>query len=97
MTSIINKSEGVLPWNTENFESLPTSKGIFVVRNLPTQNGIIYIAYAENLNKEIKACWELKLMSDAMWFDWYEVGTKEYGEDLLKKWIGRFSPKYNIE
>jgi excinuclease UvrABC nuclease subunit len=96
MTTIVKKSEGILPWSEDTFENLPTEKGIFVVRNLPTQNGIIYIAYAENIKKEIHECWETKSIPEAVWVDWYEVGTKEYGEGLLKKWIEKYSPKYNI-
>ena len=83
MTSIIKKSEGVLPWTVDSLDIVPAERGIYVIRNLPTQNGIVYIDYTENLQEELKQQWETKQIPDAVWFDWYQVGTKAYGEETL--------------
>mgnify|MGYP001561567465 CR=1 FL=1 len=96
MTSIIKKSSGVLPWTIDEIEKIPAEKGVYVLRNLPTQNGIVLINYTDNLKQTLKEAWELKSTPETAWFDWYEVGTKEYGQDLLKKWIVKYSPKYNL-
>ena len=58
MTSIIKKSEGVLPWTVDSLDIVPAERGIYVIRNLPTQNGIVYIDYTENLQEELKQQWE---------------------------------------
>lgn len=95
MTSIIKKS-GILSWTIDSIEVAPQEKGVYVMRNLPTQNGIIYIGYTDNLRQELKQMWETKQIIDVVWFDWYQVNTKEKGEEILGKWIEKYSPKYNL-
>ncbi len=96
MTSITKNSGGVLPWSDDSIENAPAEKGLYVLRSLPTQNGIAFIGYTDNLKKELKDKWENREIPEVAWFDWYTVATKDYGEDLLKKWVEKYSPKLNL-
>jgi len=96
MSGIKDKSPGVLPWDSENLEKVPSVKGIYVFRNLPTKNGIIYIMYTDDLKNSLKEHWVSHDLPEVSWFDWYQVDSKETGNDILKKWLDLFNPKFNL-
>ena len=95
MPNIVSKS-GILQWNNESIELTPSKIGVYVLRDLPTINGIVYIAYSDNLKESLKEKFVKMSNYDIAWFDWYEVDTKDYGEKITQEWIGKYSPKYNL-
>ena len=95
MPEIVQKS-GVLPWEKSNIDSVPTEKGVYVLRNIPTINGIIFISYANNLRQALKERIELGDIPDVSWFDWYQIDTEEAALDITASWIAKYNPKYNL-
>jgi len=90
MTGIIKNSSDIF-----QCESIPATGGVYVFRNLPSVNGIIYIGLTENLREELKRYWESGEIPDVEWFDWYETGSMKDSLELFKKWLQKYTPKYN--
>lgn len=96
MSGITEKSTGVSQLQEEKLTSVPIKSGIFVLRNIPTLNGIIYIGYAENLNETLRSYLVNGEIPEAEWFDWYRVEDVSEAEKIVKEWVDKYSPKYNL-
>ena len=95
MSGITKKSNGVLTWSQENILLAPSAKGVCVLRNLPTQNGIIYIEYTSDMKKTLQEKWDSDAMPEAEWFDWYQVESEQDGKRIASQWAEKFVPRYN--
>ena len=96
MTVVVKKSN-ILSWNRENVDSTPDVSGVYVLRNIPSLNGIIYIGSSENLNRRLVEHWLTGDVTESMWFDWYETTSTGSAKELEKSWISQYSPKYNTQ
>lgn len=92
--TIINKSK-ILGWNAEEINKTPSSCGIYVLRNIPSINGIIFIGSSKNLLSDIKELFNSNKIPEAAWFDWYETDDEESARLTQKEWIEKYTPKYN--
>ncbi len=93
MSGITEKST-ILQWLRENIDSASNNKGVYILRNIPTLNGIVYISYSENIKQSLLEDFESENFPDVEWFDWYEVDTKENGLEICKMWLEKYLPKF---
>ncbi len=91
----IKEKSGVVIWEEKNISAAPSGKGIFVLRSLPTKNGIIYIEYADDLKKSLREMWSGGAPSETAWFDWYKVDNEEEGQKIALTWIEKYLPAYS--
>lgn len=94
MTGITNNS-GVQPWTSDKIEEAPAQPGIYVLRNLPALNGIIFVQYSDDLKQSLKGLFLNKEIPDVAWFDWYATDSKEFALKTVEDWVVKYAPKYN--
>jgi len=92
--SVITKSN-ILSWTIENINSVPEQCGVYVLRNFPSINGIIYIDSTENLKRRLLEHYISRDIPEVDFFDWYQTDSRESAMELKKVWIEKYSPKYN--
>lgn len=92
--SIIQKSN-ILTWSKEQIDLAPEEPGVYVLRNLPSLNGIIYIGCSENLRSRLNEHWNSTDIPEITWFDWYQTDSVPSARSLEKGWISQYAPKYN--
>lgn len=94
--SIVEKSN-ILVWGSDNINSVPAANGVYVLRNLPSTNGIIYIGSSEDIRRRLNEHWSTGDIPEVMWFDWYKTDTISFARELEQIWIAQYSPKYNSQ
>lgn len=94
---IIQKSN-ILSWSRDNIDIIPSnSSGVYVLRNIPSLNGIIYIGSSDDIRRRLTEHWLLGDISETVWFDWYQTNTLEEAQIIERTWISQYTPKYNVQ
>lgn len=93
---IINKSL-ILSWNEFNTQSSPEANGVYVMRESPTLEGIIYIGSSNNLRERLLTHWRENDISSVKFFDWYQTKTDEEAKQLERLWITKYKPRFNTQ
>ena len=93
--SIINKPDFVLAWTSDNINQAPKTIGVYVLRNIPPESGIIYIGRTENLKRRLLEHHRLSDIPEVSFFDWYATDTEQSAINHEKLWIQKYSPKHN--
>lgn len=93
--TVSKNSNNLLNWSKEEIENTPRFQGVYVLRNFPTNNGIIYIGSTSNLHKQLTQHWLLNDIEEVKFFDWYQTDNEETANAIKKILIEKFSPKYN--
>lgn len=96
MSIIINKSN-ILNWSADFINTAPTNPGVYVLRNIPSLNGIIYIGSTENLKIQLLEYFTNNNMPETLWFDWYQTKSFEEAQKLQQVWASKYTPKYNSQ
>lgn len=94
MPKLIRKS-GILPWSIDNINNTPVTRGVYVLRETTSVDGIIYIGSSEDLEKRLKELFLSKDIDGVLYFDWYETEGISEAKELEQVWISKFRPKYN--
>ena len=93
---IINKSL-ILSWNEFNIQDIPQTNGIYVLRDFPALEGIIYIGSSNNLRERLLTHWRENDISSVKFFDWYQTNTENEARVLERNWIIKYKPRFNIQ
>ncbi|MBI2514926.1 GIY-YIG nuclease family protein [Candidatus Wolfebacteria bacterium] len=69
--------------------------GLYVLRNFPGLNGIIYIGKSLTLKNRLLEHYNLGDVPEVLYFDWYPINTSSEIDRLEREWIIQYNPKYN--
>lgn len=94
MTNIINSS-GILSWQVDNIRKAPSRCGIYVLRTSTEISSIIYVGSTDNIERRLSEHFLSNDIPGVLFFDWYETSTPEIAQEIEKKWIIEYAPKYN--
>ncbi len=86
----------ILFWNPVYINTIPESPGVYVLRNFPSPNGIIYIGSSDNLRERLQKHFTSGDIPEVAFFDYYATGTVEEARAQEGDWILQYSPKYNV-
>ncbi len=91
-----NKSE-ILTWTKENIDSVPNTRGVYILRKNTTIESILYIGMAgeKRLKERILEHFNSKDVPEVNFFDWYETKTESDARILENFWIDKYVPIYN--
>lgn len=91
----ITKNSGILSWRGMNIESAPSRPGVYVLRTATDINGVVYIGSSDNLERRLNEHFLSGDVPGILFFDWYETESLENAREIERKWIIKYSPKYN--
>jgi excinuclease UvrABC nuclease subunit len=91
---IVNKSN-ILNWTIERINEAPPNSGVYVLRSVPSLNGILYIGCSENIKKSLTLHITNNNIPEAVWFDWYQTDSFPEAQSIQKQWVTKYTPKYN--
>lgn len=91
----ITQQSGVTPWTRENIDIAPQVAGLYVLRNFPGLNGIIYIGKSGNIRDRLLEHYNNSDIPQVSYFDWYRTDTIAEMDRLERVWIVQYNPKYN--
>ena len=94
MSDITNKS-GILPWQIESIQSVPSKPGVYVLRTATEIASIVYIGSTENLEKRLREHFSSGEIPNIAFFDWYETDSFDRAIAIERKWIKNYTPKFN--
>ena len=94
MTSIIKQS-GISSWQVVNIALAPSRPGVYVLRSATEINSIVYIGSSDSLERRLNEHFLSGDVPGVLFFDWYETGSLEDARNVERKWIVKYSPKFN--
>lgn len=77
-------------------EDAPASPGVYILRNLPSLNGILFIKGTSNIKNELLDHWLSNDIPGVVWFDWYQTESESAAKELEKVWLQKYTPEYNV-
>lgn len=94
MLEKVKNNSGILTWNEDNINKVPSGAGVYILRNSPINGFIIEIDHAGNLKEKLIDVFRTRGMNGPVnFFSWYETENSEDAKELLEE----LKLKYLIE
>ncbi len=87
------KTSGILSWNLENLKGVPSSPGVYILRDSPVNGSVVALDSTSNLNEHLFRLLSEGVSANVNFFEWY-VTEDEKEATRLKEDL---KSKYNIE
>lgn len=85
----------ILTWSIENVRNVPSEMGVYVLRNNPSMEGIIYVGSTNDLKRRLEEHFLSEDISEVLFFDYYKTYSIEEARKIEELWIVKYKPKYN--